>query len=270
MNALIDRPGADLSMRTVYDKLWVYTNYDCNLQCSYCLAESSPRASRREISLDTVQRLVDEAVALGFKGLYFTGGEPFLLDDIYAMLKYASQHLETVVLTNGMLLKGRRLEKLCAVNNENLVVQVSLDGWNALQHDAYRGIGSWALTVQGIHNLREHGFHIRLSTTETPANSDHLEKICAFHLQLGIPEDEHVIRPLAQRGFSQAGMKVSKATLSPELTINHAGAYWHPISTDPDLQISPMIFPLANTLKQLQNELQAIPADTQQELRTLQ
>jgi sulfatase maturation enzyme AslB (radical SAM superfamily) len=28
-------------------KLWIYTNYDCHLRCSYCLAESSPEAERR-------------------------------------------------------------------------------------------------------------------------------------------------------------------------------------------------------------------------------
>ena len=25
-------------------KLWIYTNYDCNLSCTYCVAEASPRA----------------------------------------------------------------------------------------------------------------------------------------------------------------------------------------------------------------------------------
>jgi MoaA/NifB/PqqE/SkfB family radical SAM enzyme len=43
-------------------KLWIYTNFDCNLSCTYCLASSTPRTPRLEIGLDTVQRLVDEAV----------------------------------------------------------------------------------------------------------------------------------------------------------------------------------------------------------------
>jgi len=47
-------------------KLWIYTNYDCNLRCSYCVAKSSPNAPRRAIGLANVQRLVDQAVALGF------------------------------------------------------------------------------------------------------------------------------------------------------------------------------------------------------------
>lgn len=28
-------------------KLWIYTNYDCNLRCTYCVAESSPLTPRR-------------------------------------------------------------------------------------------------------------------------------------------------------------------------------------------------------------------------------
>ena len=98
-----------------FSKLWIYTNYDCNLRCSYCLAESAPGAPRRAIGLDAVRRLVDEAVELGFAEVHFTGGEPFLLDDIYEMLAYASARLRTGVLTNAMLLRGRRLERLCAI-----------------------------------------------------------------------------------------------------------------------------------------------------------
>ena len=71
-------------------KLWIYTNYDCNLRCSYCVAKSSPNAPRRAIGLKNAQRLVDEAVELGFSEVFFTGGEPFILKEIYAMLAYSS------------------------------------------------------------------------------------------------------------------------------------------------------------------------------------
>src|SRR5512143_3763470 len=127
-------------------KLWIYINYDCNLQCAYCSVESGPTAPRRALSLSTVRQLVDEALALNFTEVFFTGGEPFILDEIYAMLAYASARLKTTVLTNAMLLKNQRLERLCAIRNDNLIVQVSLDGAQPDQHDAYRGTGSWLKT----------------------------------------------------------------------------------------------------------------------------
>jgi MoaA/NifB/PqqE/SkfB family radical SAM enzyme len=232
-------------------KLWIYTNYDCNLTCSYCLAESSPTAPRRALSLPVVQQLIDEALALDFTEVFFTGGEPFILDDIYAMLAYAATRLKTTVLTNAMLLKGARLEQLTAIKHERLSVQVSLDGARAEQHDIYRGAGSWARTIDGIKALQAHGFHVRLSTTETPANSAHLAEVCEFHRALGIAEDDHLMRPLARRGFSSEGLEVDMKNLVPELTVNVDGVFWHPLSTDADLQINNKIFPLAAAVAQM-------------------
>ena len=195
-------------------KLWIYTNYDCNLKCSYCSVESSPAAPRRALSLATVQQLVAEAVALDLSEVLFTGGEPFILDEIYEMLAYASARVKTTVLTNAVLLKGKRLERLCAIKHDNLIVQVSLDGAQPAQHDAYRGAGSWITTVDGIQALQVNGFRVRLATTETPANSAHLAEVCEFHRALAIPEEDHLIRPLARRGFSSSGMEVGIATLA--------------------------------------------------------
>jgi MoaA/NifB/PqqE/SkfB family radical SAM enzyme len=233
-------------------KLWIYTNYDCNLKCSYCLAESSPSAPRRALDLSVVQQLIDEALALDFTEVFFTGGEPFILDDIYDMLAYASARLKTTVLTNAMLLKGPRLDRLTAIKNDRLSVQVSLDGAQAEQHDAYRGAGSWSKTIDGIQALQARGFHVRLSTTETPANSAHLAEVCEFHRALGISEDDHFMRPLAKRGFSFEGIEVDMKNLVPELTISVDGVFWHPLSTDADLQINNKIFPLATAVEKMQ------------------
>lgn len=248
-------------------KLWIYTNYDCNLSCTYCVAESSPRARRRALGLRTVQRLVDEAVALGFSHLFFTGGEPFVLDEIYDMLAYASGKVETTVLTNAMLLRGRRLERLIAIANDNLVIQVSLDGAWPEQHDAYRGEGTWQKTVEGIQRLREPGLRLRLSTTETPANAGHLDELHAFRSSLGIPEQDHFVRPLAHRGFAQEGLEVGVDNLLPELTVSANGVFWHPLASpsSADMQVSREIFPLAAALECMQRRLgEMVNSDSEQ------
>jgi MoaA/NifB/PqqE/SkfB family radical SAM enzyme len=239
-------------------KLWLYTNYDCNLRCSYCVAKSSPNAPRRALGLANVQRLVDEAVDLGFSELFFTGGEPFILNDIYAMLAYASARVRTNVLTNAMILRGSRLDQLSAIANENLIVQVSLDGCCAEDHDAYRGKGSWQKTVEGIELLQARGFRVRLSTTETPANSARLSDICVFHRGLGIPDEDHFVRPLAKRGYSREGIELEMTNLIPEVTVNVDGVFWHPLSTDADMQISRSLFPLGESVTRIRQQLDAI------------
>ena len=35
-------------------RIWVYSNYHCNLACGYCLTESSPKSVRRELDHDTM------------------------------------------------------------------------------------------------------------------------------------------------------------------------------------------------------------------------
>jgi pyruvate-formate lyase-activating enzyme len=237
-------------------KLWIYTNYDCNLRCRYCVAKSSPNAPRRAIGLDNVRRLIDEATQLGFVCAFFTGGEPFLLPDIYEMLAYSSARIQTTVLTNAMLLHGARLERLVAIANQRLVVQVSLDGGCAEDHDAYRGAGSWARAVEGIRRLQANGFRVRLGTTETPANSEHLRQLCEFHRSLGIPDEDHFVRPLARRGYSREGLVLHMGNLVPEVTVNLDGVFWHPLSTDADMQVTKKMFPLALAVARVQHQLQ--------------
>src|SRR5579859_7525173 len=124
--------GGDLLHR-----LWIYTNYDCNLSCSYCVAESYVGADRRGLDTAQVRRLIDEAAALSLHDLFLTGGEPFILHDIFSMLAYGLERMHHVtVLSNGILLKGNRLEQLAALpHRERLTIQISLDGSRADLHD---------------------------------------------------------------------------------------------------------------------------------------
>jgi len=56
--------------RPVGSRLWLYTNFDCNLSCDYCCVRSSPKAPRRELGLGRVQRIADEAAKLGVKEIF--------------------------------------------------------------------------------------------------------------------------------------------------------------------------------------------------------
>jgi len=249
-------------------KLWIYTNYDCNLKCSYCVAKSGPNVPRRALGLENVKRLVDEAVELGFDHIFFTGGEPFILDEIYEMVAYSSARVKTTVLTNAMLLRGRRLEKLRAIANPDLIIQVSLDGGRPEDHDVYRGRGTWEKTVEGIRLLQEQGFRVRIGTTETPVNSPHLNELCRFHRSIGIPDEDHFVRPLAKRGYSREGLELDMSNLIPEVTVNLDGVFWHPLSTDGDMQVRRKLFPLAQSVQDIQEQLSRISVTGKASLMT--
>ena len=72
-----EAPSNTDSDRPIGSRLWLYTNFDCNLHCDYCCVRSSPKAPRRELGLARVQRIANEAVQLGVSEIFVTGGEPF-------------------------------------------------------------------------------------------------------------------------------------------------------------------------------------------------
>jgi len=230
-----ERPVVPLFGSAVFPpRLWVYSNFYCNLSCDYCVVASSPRARPRSIGLERFRALVDEAVSEGFEELYVTGGEPFLERDIVPMLLYASDRLETVCLTNAMLfLHGRRRRELEALaGRERLVLQSSIDGARPETHDVHRGAGSWQKAMEGIGLARELGLPVRVALTETPENAREVEELRVLLAGMGIVGEDFAVRPLVQRGFSASGMEVSDAVMVPELTITADGAHWHPIGGD--------------------------------------
>src|SRR5438034_8397495 len=87
--------GGDLLHR-----LWLYTNYDCNLSCSYCVAESFVGAERNGLTLPQVCRLIDEAGTLERREVFLTGGEAFILHDICTTRHYGLERRHVAVLCN--------------------------------------------------------------------------------------------------------------------------------------------------------------------------
>jgi organic radical activating enzyme len=231
--------------RPIGSRLWLYTNFDCNLRCDYCCVRSSPRAPRRALGLERVQRIAAEAVPLQVHEIFVTGGEPFLLKDIGEILRACAAAAPTTVLTNGMLFTARRLETLRSLPRERITLQISLDSPKPERHDRHRGEGSWARALAGIGRARAAGFRVRLAATV--ANDEEAEEFHRFLEETRIPEEDRVVRRIALRGAATAGVPLARADLVPEITITAEGVYWHPVGADDgDLLVTPDIFPLAD------------------------
>jgi hypothetical protein len=232
--------------RPVGSRLWLYTNFDCNLRCDYCCVRSSPAAPRRELGLARVQRIAREAAELGVKEIFVTGGEPFLLEDIGEILVSCAAAAPTTVLTNGMLFTGRRVESLRDLPRDRIILQISLDSATPELHDLHRGPGTWARTREGIQRARGQGFRVRLAASvSTDAEADEFRQ---FLDEEKIAAEDRVIRRIALRGSAAEGVAVSRADLAPEVTITAEGVYWHPVGAeDADLLVTRDIFPLSDS-----------------------
>jgi sulfatase maturation enzyme AslB (radical SAM superfamily) len=230
--------------RPVGSRLWLYTNFDCNLHCDYCCVRSSPNVPRRELGLERVQRIAQEAKQLGVKEIFVTGGEPFLLEDIGEILIACAEAAPTTVLTNGIL--WRRAETLRALPRDRIVLQISLDSATPDRHDLHRGRGTWARTQAGIQLARALGFRVRLAATVS--TDDEAEEFRQFLDEQKIAEEDRVIRRIALRGAASEGVAVTRTDLVPEVTITAEGVYWHPVGAeDNDLLVTRDIFPLSES-----------------------
>ena len=68
------------------------------------------------LGMDVIQHYLEEALILGVKEFYFTGGEPFLHPEIATVLKEALKYGPTTFLSNGTLLTEDFAQTLAQVS----------------------------------------------------------------------------------------------------------------------------------------------------------
>jgi radical SAM protein with 4Fe4S-binding SPASM domain len=158
----------------------------CNLACQHCYMDASHEA-REEMSLEEGIRLVDELAELKVPILIFTGGEPLLSRNFYALAFHARDAgLKTVITTNGTLITPE-VARLMA-EAEIRYVGVSLDFASASKHDLFRGVaGAHARALQGIRNARDAGLKTGLRITLTRDNWQDVPSLLRLALQENIP-----------------------------------------------------------------------------------
>jgi radical SAM protein with 4Fe4S-binding SPASM domain len=140
----------------------------CNLECTYCLRESSPRIPIRH----GPERFVDLFDYIApFVGdrleLTFTGGEPLMYPGFTQVVEAASDHrFRNQLLTNGILITEARAEFIA---RHFAGVQVSLDGADAEAHAETRGNNADRV-LRGIHRLVKAGAAVTVQVTVSTTN----------------------------------------------------------------------------------------------------
>ncbi|MBA3420084.1 MAG: radical SAM protein [Geodermatophilaceae bacterium] len=224
-------PAAAVAAGVLPGRVWLYSNYHCNLTCTYCLTESGPGVQRRELTAERMLETARQAAELGFTALGVTGGEPFLVPDMPKTLAGLGAILPTVGLTNGTLFTGRRLAAVEVLAGTDVALQISLDSAVPAVNDEARGPDNFAKVVAAIPALIERGITVRIATTGESDNPDDLARLCELHRGLGVPDSDHVVRPVISRGravTADLGVDATVDDLPAELTITADGAFWSP------------------------------------------
>jgi len=181
-------------------RLWIYTNFHCNLACDYCCVQSSPGAG----------------------------------------------------------LTPRRPHPAPASPRAGLTPQISLDSPDAKLPDHHRGEGSFARARAGITTAMELGFHVRVAATLGDDAGDTESRLVDLFDELGLEDDQRVVRRVAKQGSANAGLTVSRASLVPEVCLTADGVFWHPVAAiDPAMKVTESWSPLGDVITAISDECRA-------------
>ena len=183
---------------------YIHVTYACNLTCNHCYAKAGPGASPA-MEVDDIVRLVREAAEAGFRKAVITGGEPLLhpqadlLMEALEALRGGVKPLETVLRTNlAYRLTPPLLERLARSTDQ---VVVSIDG-DVASHDARRGPGSYARTLDNLHALlaTELQTNLRLTAvlTAEEMNGPQRDAVRELGEELNIPVRFKAVLPIGR------------------------------------------------------------------------
>jgi hypothetical protein len=185
------------------------------------------------------------------------------------MVKY----LPLVLLNNGTLFAGDRLERAARLAHPDIALQISLDSHLADINDMARGPENLAKVVASVPRLIERGVRVRIATTTGgPLDSPHLDPLRELVASWGVQPEDHLVRPIVRRGRAdEFGLGVSAVArdIPCELCITADGAFWGSFGPtvrngrlDTDLLLTRTILPLSVPANALLAAVSGMPEGT--------
>jgi len=174
-------PVAENKPRLIF---WEVTK-GCNLRCIHCRASATELSSPRDLSTHNALAIIDQIVEVAKPILVLSGGEPLYRSDIFQLATYArDKGLRVALATNGTLVTKEVARMI--VDSGVKRVSISLDGADAVTHDAFRSIpGAFDAAVQGLRNLKALGMSVQINMTIARHNARQLPDVLQLAKSLG-------------------------------------------------------------------------------------
>src|ERR1022692_4554375 len=157
----------------------------CNLRCIHCRASATELSSPSDLSTQTACEIIDQIAAVSTPILVLSGGEPLFRSDIFQLARYGTDKGLRVALTTNGTLVTKHVARMI-VDSGVKRVAISLDGADALTHDAFRGIpGAFDAAIAGFRNLKNLGMSVQINTTIARHNAHQLPQVLELAKSLG-------------------------------------------------------------------------------------
>jgi len=157
----------------------LYITDGCNSRCKMCDIWQNPR---RNMSMDLVDNLVEQAESLQLQHILLSGGEAMQhpqWDEIAR--RFHDVGVRTMLLTNGLLVK-KQIERFKDCVDELIF---SLDGGTAKTYDSIRGVDAFHLVLDGMRLAKDAGLRVTTRTTVQRENFREIPLIIESGLSAG-------------------------------------------------------------------------------------
>lgn len=183
---LISSQIASVLKKRVPDQSSIGITMRCPNKCIHCGAADI--IADPELSLDEVNRVVDESIELGSYLISFDGGEPMLRHDLADMVRHVDKSRAIATsFSSGYGLTPEKAKELKAAGL--YAVRISIDSPRQEEHERVRGrAGSYDDAMKGIDNALAAGILTDMFVVVSPDNIDELEDFYTLAENKGMHE----------------------------------------------------------------------------------
>lgn len=154
----------------------------CNFHCVGCYSYVDGRNCKKDLALEQICRELDELAENGLEVIVFSGGEPFLREDIDQICKYAKDlGMYTKIITNGTMPHDRYKKALPYIDR----ISVSVDGYNE-RVSFIRDEGTMPKVLETVRMLKDEGAVVNLIFTLHHKNANYLYEYRQLAEDLGV------------------------------------------------------------------------------------
>ncbi len=162
----------------------------CNLKCVHCFNNSGDTADINDLSNEQKIDIAKQAAELHPANFCICGGEATcspVLFEVIDVLKPGIGAKKVSMVSNGCLIDQAFADKLA--KHKISLVQISIDGVNAWQHDSFRGVdGAFDRAISAVRHLKNAGITVNTAFTPNKLNFRSIEKYAQMCCGLSINE----------------------------------------------------------------------------------
>lgn len=170
-------------------KMQVSVTEKCQMKCIYCdgwkKAMRNFNQGRKVLSVYDILEIIRCGIEAGLREVHFTGGEPFLRDDLIRLVKATTEMgVKVEVNTNGLLITEENVKLLKQAGCS--LFKISLDTTSKQKYKAIRGVDAVKKIIDGI-KIANQIIPVRVNCVVMRSNLDTIIPLIDFMNEIGVP-----------------------------------------------------------------------------------